>query len=116
MGAAGHVASVGLLLAVGLAVAVSLVIRPPRNVPAAIWRLTIGLTLMFLLGPNVRFGYFIYPFGLLGWLALTQVTELSPGVSAARRRRPAAAAESGTATPVAGPAGSGAPQAARSNQ
>jgi hypothetical protein len=78
MGTAGHVVSVGLLLAVGLAIAVSLVIRPPRNVRAAIWRLTIGLTLMFLLGPNVRFGYFIYPFGLIGWLALTQVTELNP--------------------------------------
>jgi hypothetical protein len=78
MGTAGHVVSVGLLLAAGLAVAVSLVIRPPRNVPAAIWRLTIGLTLMFLLGPNVRFGYFIYPFGLIGWLALTRVTELNP--------------------------------------
>ena len=25
---------------------------------------------MFLLGPNVRFGYFIYPLGLIGWLAL----------------------------------------------
>jgi hypothetical protein len=70
MGTAGHVVSVGLLLAAGLAVAVSLVIRPPRDVPAAIWRLAIGLTLIFLLGPDVRFGYFIYPFGLLGWLAL----------------------------------------------
>jgi hypothetical protein len=78
MGTAGHVVSVGLLLAAGLAVAVSLVIRPPRNVPVAIWRLTTGLTLMFLLGPNVRFGYFIYPFGLIGWLALTQVTEPNP--------------------------------------
>jgi hypothetical protein len=72
MGTAGHVASIGLLLAAGLAVAVSLVIRPPRDVPAAIWRLAIGLALIFLLGPDVRFGYFIYPFGLLGWLALTQ--------------------------------------------
>ena len=116
MGTAGHVVSVGLLLAVGLAIAVSLVIRPPRDVPAAIWRLTIGLTLMFLLGPNVRFGYFIYPFGLLGWLALIQVTEPSPGVSTARRRRPAAAAGSGTAAQAAGPAGSGTPQAARSNR
>jgi hypothetical protein len=78
MGTAGHVVSVGLLLAAGLAVAVSLIIRPPRNVPAAIWRLAIGLTLMFLLGPNVRFGYFIYPFGLIGWLALTRVTKLNP--------------------------------------
>jgi hypothetical protein len=78
MGTAGHVISVGLLLAAGLAVAVSLVIRPPRDVPAAIWRLAIGLTLIFLLGPDVRFGYFIYPFGLLGWLALTQVTQAVP--------------------------------------
>jgi hypothetical protein len=78
IGTAGHVASVGLLLAAGLAVAISLVIRPPRDVPAAIWRLAIGLTLIFLLGPNVRFGYFLYPVGLLGWLALTHVTERSP--------------------------------------
>ncbi len=70
MGTAGHVVSVGLLLAVGLGVAISLVIRPPRDVPAAAWRLAVGLALMFLLGPNVRFGYFIYPLGLIGWLAL----------------------------------------------
>jgi hypothetical protein len=78
LGTAGHVASVGLLLAAGLAVAVSLVIRPPRDVPAAIWRLVIGLALMFLLGPDVRFGYFIYPLALLGWLALNQVTRPEP--------------------------------------
>jgi hypothetical protein len=80
MGTAGHVISVGLLLGAGLAVAVSLVIRPPRDVPAAIWRLAIGLALIFLLGPDVRFGYFIYPFGLLGWLTLTQVTQVKPDV------------------------------------
>jgi hypothetical protein len=77
MGTAGHLVSVGLLLAAGLAVAISLVIRPPRDVPAAIWRLAIGLSLIFLLGPNVRFGYFLYPFGLLGWLALTQETKVA---------------------------------------
>jgi hypothetical protein len=71
MGTAGHVLSVGLLLAAGLAVGVSLVVRPPRDVRAAAWRLAIGLTLMFALGPDVRFGYFLYPLGLLGWLALT---------------------------------------------
>jgi hypothetical protein len=78
MGTAGHVASVGLLLAAGLAVAISLVIRPPRDVPAVIYRLAIGLALIFLLGPDVRFGYFLYPFGLLGWLALTQETQETP--------------------------------------
>jgi len=72
MGTAGHVLSVGLLLAAGLAIIVSLLIRPPRDVPAAARRLALGLTLIFLLGPAVRFGYFIYPLGLLGWLALTR--------------------------------------------
>ena len=79
MGTAGHVASIGLLLAAGLAVALSLVIRPPRDVPTAIWRLAIGLTLIFLLGPAVRFGYFIYPFGLIGWLALNRLDSGSHG-------------------------------------
>jgi phosphatidylinositol alpha-1,6-mannosyltransferase len=118
MGTAGHVVSVGLLLAAGLAVAVSLVIRPPRDVPAAVWRLAIGLTVMFLLGPNVRFGYFIYPFGLIGWLVLTQLDDPSRGrrVRTARRRRPVAAAGSAIAARVPGPAGSGARRAARSSR
>jgi hypothetical protein len=63
---------VGLLLAAALGIAVSLVVRPPRDVPAAAWRLAIGLALIFLLGPDVRFGYFLYPLGLIGWLALTK--------------------------------------------
>ncbi|HZR55026.1 MAG TPA: hypothetical protein VFB06_36725 [Streptosporangiaceae bacterium] len=71
LGTAGHVLSVGLLLAAGLAVAVSLFVRPPRDVRAAAWRMAIGLTLMFALGPQVRFGYFLYPLGLAGWIFLT---------------------------------------------
>jgi hypothetical protein len=78
MGTAGHVISVGLLLAAALGIAVSLVIRPPRDVPAAARRIAIGLALMFLLGPDVRFGYFIYPLGLLGWLALTKTRPSGP--------------------------------------
>jgi hypothetical protein len=79
------VASVGLLLAAGLGIAISLVVRPPRDVPAAAWRLAIGLTLMFLLGPQVRFGYFIYPLGLVGWLALTGASR-GPSSTASSRR------------------------------
>jgi hypothetical protein len=79
MGTAGHVISVGLLFAAGLGIAISLVIRPPRDVPAAAWRLAIGLALMFLLGPDVRFGYFIYPLGLIGWLALVKTKPAGPG-------------------------------------
>jgi hypothetical protein len=78
LGTAGHVISVGLLLAAALGIAVSLVIRPPRDVPAAARRIAIGLALMFLLGPDVRFGYFLYPLGLLGWLALTKTAQ-APG-------------------------------------
>jgi hypothetical protein len=84
LGTAGHVLSVGLLLAAGLGVAISLVIRPPRDIPAAARRLAIGLALMFLLGPNVRFGYFIYPLGLLGWLALNRMTAAGPQGSVER--------------------------------
>jgi len=79
LGTAGHVISVGLLLAAVLGIAVSLVVRPPRDVPAAAWRLAIGLSLMFLLGPQVRFGYFLYPLGLIGYLALTQPQEAGSG-------------------------------------
>ena len=78
LGTAGHVASVGLLLAAVLGIVVSLVVRPPRDVPAAARRLAIGLALMFLLGPQVRFGYFLYPLGLIGYLALTQESATCP--------------------------------------
>jgi len=71
LGTAGHVLSVALLLVAGLAVAVSLFRWPLRDVRAAASRLALGLTLMFALGPQMRFGYFLYPLGLLGWLYLT---------------------------------------------
>ncbi len=70
-GHAGHVAAVGLLVLAGLAIAVSLAVRPPRDVPSGAWRLIIGLTLMFLLAPATRFGYFIYPAALLAWLEVS---------------------------------------------
>ena len=80
LGPAGHVASVGLLLAAVVGIAISLLVRPPRDVPAAAWRLAIGLTLIFLLGPQVRFGYFLYPVGLAGWLALIKTRADAPAV------------------------------------
>jgi len=100
MGTAGHVVSVALLLAAGLGIAISLVVRPPRDVTAAAWRLAVGLALMFLLGPQVRFGYFIYPLGLIGCLALTRES----------KQNAAAGAEGATAVPAAGfKAGPGGP-------
>jgi Glycosyltransferase family 87 len=69
-GHVGHLIAVALLALAGLGIVVSLVVRPPRTVPAATWRLVIGLSLMFLLAPATRFGYFLYPAGLLAWLGI----------------------------------------------
>jgi hypothetical protein len=70
-GAPGRLAALGLLLAAAAAVAMSLVLRPPRDARAAAVRIALGLTVLFILAPDARFGYFAYPAALLGWLALT---------------------------------------------
>ncbi len=70
-GTPGRLAALGLLLAAAAGVASSLVLRPPRDARAATVRLALGLTMLFTLAPDARFGYFAYPGALLGWLALT---------------------------------------------
>ncbi len=72
IGGVGHTIVVLLLIGSGLAIAVSLVVRPPRDVPAATIRLVIGLSAMFVLAPSTRFGYFIYPAALVLWLLVAQ--------------------------------------------
>jgi len=67
-GHTGHLIAVGLLVLAGVGILVWLVVAPPKDVPAATWRLIVGLTLMFTLAPATRFGYYIYPGGLLAWL------------------------------------------------
>ncbi|MGH3184517.1 MAG: hypothetical protein ACRDOE_21800, partial [Streptosporangiaceae bacterium] len=71
-GVLGHTIVVILLIGSGLAIAVSLVIRPPRDVPAATIRLVLGLSAMFVLAPSTRFGYFIYPAAMVMWLLVAQ--------------------------------------------
>jgi hypothetical protein len=71
-GMPGHWLAVGLLVAAGLGFAISLVFRPPANVRAAAWRLAWGLAVMFTLAPATRWGYFVYPLGLVAWLVLTR--------------------------------------------
>ena len=70
-GHTGHLIAVGLLALACLGIIVSLFVWPPRTVPAATWRLVIGLSLMFVLAPATRFGYFLYPAGLLAWLGIS---------------------------------------------
>jgi hypothetical protein len=84
-GHAGHLIAVALLVLGGAAIAGSLAVHPPRTVPAAVWRLAIGLSVMFALAPATRFGYFIYPLCLLLWLSASQ---LGTARSAVRAERP----------------------------
>jgi hypothetical protein len=78
-GHAGRMVAVAALAASGLGIIVSLIVRPPRSVPSAVWRLIIGLALMFTLAPATRFGYFMYPLGLWAWLAVSVLGGQSPG-------------------------------------
>jgi hypothetical protein len=83
----GHTIVIAVLILTVLAIGVSLLVRPPRTVMAATVRLVVALTLMFLIAPSTRFGYFIYPASLLIWVlvcragrAATEIGELpSPG-------------------------------------
>ena len=78
-GMAGHWAAVGLLVAAGIGFAVSLIIRPPTDARAVAWRLALGLAVMFTLAPATRWGYFVYPIGLAGWMVLTRQAPGTPG-------------------------------------
>jgi Glycosyltransferase family 87 len=77
-GQAGHLVAVALLALACLGIIVSLAIRPPRTVPAATWRIAIGLSLLFVLAPATRFGYFLYPLGLLAWLGVSWLARGGP--------------------------------------
>jgi len=77
-GHAGRLFVIAMLALTGVAVLVSLVVRPPRTVPSAAVRLVIGLSLMFVLAPATRFGYFIYPGGILAWLLVSYVGQPAP--------------------------------------
>ena len=71
-GPVGHTVAVVLLCLTALGLAVYMVARPPRTVPAATSLLIIGLTAMVVLAPATRFGYFLYPLGLFAWLGISR--------------------------------------------
>jgi hypothetical protein len=92
-GHAGHLAAVGLLVLACLSIAASLVYRPPRDVASAAWRLIIGLSLMFLLAPATRFGYFIYPAAVLAWMEISLLAERNRAADVVEAATAAAAEE-----------------------
>ncbi|MCA1218515.1 glycosyltransferase 87 family protein [Streptomyces sp. 8L] len=72
LGPGGWYVAMALLLAGGAAVALSLVVRPPRDLVAAADRLAFGLCLAFLLAPAGRFGYLALPVFLFAWARLVR--------------------------------------------
>jgi Glycosyltransferase family 87 len=70
---AGHTIVVALLALAGVAVAASLIFKPPQSVPRAVALLAGAMTLMFVLAPSTRFGYFIYPAALAIWVVAARV-------------------------------------------
>jgi hypothetical protein len=103
----GHTIVVALLALSGLVVAVLLVFRPPRTVARAVVLLAGAMTLMFVLAPSTRFGYFIYPETLAIWLLAVRLgraprtDRATPGLD----EPPASSRTSLPTTPVVRPAG-----------
>jgi hypothetical protein len=104
--ATGHAIVVGLLVAAAAGVALSLVLRPPRSVPRAVMLLAGAMTLMFVLAPSTRFGYFIYPATLAIWLLAVRAgrTAAGPGPSPGPGEPPATPHTSWPTTPASRPA------------
>ncbi|SHN00074.1 Protein of unknown function [Streptomyces yunnanensis] len=70
----GTLIAMVLLAVAALGIAASLLIRPPRTVPAAADRLAMGLALAMALMPATRFGYLVYPLVLWAWPRLAHAT------------------------------------------
>jgi hypothetical protein len=88
LGHAGHTIVVVLLVLAAVGVAAILVIRPPATVPRAVLLLAGAMTLMFILAPSTRFGYFIYPGTLVLWLiAVMPALRVGDGDARAAGRR-----------------------------
>ncbi|MCX4695993.1 glycosyltransferase 87 family protein [Streptomyces sp. NBC_01408] len=103
LGTWGWYLTVGMLMAGGLAVALSLLVRPPRTLVAAADRLALGLTLAFLLAPAGRFGYLALPVLLAVWARSAAVPGASRIVTGSFRTVRTRRAERPVEGPVEGP-------------
>ena len=83
-GAAGHRAVIVLLAVTAVVLGVRLAARPPRTAVAAAGYLALALTAFFALAPASRWGYFVYPAVIGGWLGLSGL--IKTGSAAGRGR------------------------------
>ncbi|MCL2582988.1 MAG: glycosyltransferase 87 family protein [Streptosporangiales bacterium] len=74
LGPGGHLAAMTLMAVAAAAFTGWVLLRPPRTAIAAGMVLAAGYAIVFILDPSSRFGYFVYPVGLLGWVTLTAGT------------------------------------------
>jgi len=120
-GPAGHVAAVALLVTAACVLAGVLLRRPPRTLPGAAGFLALALTVMFVLAPASRWGYFVYPLGIWAWLALARMSagrdqntgrDAGMGIRARERGRRWLPAWSGRSRPRPPCPGTGSPRGA----
>ena len=71
-GEAGHLAVIGLMAVAAAGIGAAMLRRPPRTADAAAGYLALILTLLFMLAPATRWGYFVYPLGIGCWLLLSR--------------------------------------------
>jgi len=98
-GPAGHLAVIALLAAAAVGLGLLLIVRPPRNAVSAAGYLALALTMLFLLAPATRWGYFIYPVTIGCWLGMSRLVPAGPS-GAPRHPHPARALAE--AAPVGG--------------
>jgi hypothetical protein len=79
-GSAGHLAVIVLMAAGAIGIGVALVVRPPRSARSAAGYLGLTLTMLFVLAPATRWGYFVYPIGIGCWLWLSGLVTPFRGV------------------------------------
>src|SRR5262249_17777084 len=92
-GPTGHLIAVALLALAGLAVIASLAFRPPRSLPAAVWRLIIALTAMFGRAPATGFGCFVSRGGLFAGREVPRRGRAAPAAPADPAAAPGEPAE-----------------------
>lgn len=74
LGPSGHMAAVALMIVAAVGFGAWVLLRPPRTALAAGWCLAVGYAAVFVVDPASRFGYFVYPLGLLGWVVFTALS------------------------------------------
>ncbi|MEW2019487.1 glycosyltransferase 87 family protein [Rhodococcus sp. NPDC076796] len=81
----GDIVSSLALLVGAVVIGIRLCVNPPRTFAAACSIAAVGLTVLFLLAPSARFGYFAYPLMFWGMAWIARVAGTDTAVSSSNR-------------------------------